>query len=66
VTLEVFGYCPTQEKDVGIEVEYLDAGQNSYVRGLATCPLASFEPSRCPIRNDCPVLAVAPKRYMGS
>lgn len=55
------GYCPTQDKNVSVVIEYIDAStlqKKSYIKGLATCTYASYG-GEC--NCDCPIIDSAPQ-----
>lgn len=55
------GYCPTQDKEYSIVVEYLDTSdlnQRSYCKGRASCNFNRHgdkcDASKCPILKSAP------------
>lgn len=55
------GYCPTQDKEFSVTIEYLDAStsqKKSYIKGLVTCKYASYG-GEC--NCDCPITDSAPQ-----
>lgn len=54
------GYCPTQDKEFSVTVEYIDSStlqKKSYTKGLATCKYASYG-GEC--NCECPIIDSAP------
>ncbi len=62
-TVTISGFCPTQNKNYSIDVTYLDVSDfqhpHRYIQSLADCVYGSF--GNCPIMNECPLRAKAPK-----
>ena len=57
------GHCPTLGKEHSIEIDYLDASTLSgkkRIKGRFTCSVVSSG-GNCPIANECPINAKAPK-----
>lgn len=55
------GYCPVQNKEFSISIEYIDTSnlyEKSYSKGIATCDFASYggdcDSSKCPIIKSAP------------
>ena len=57
----VTGFCPTQNCEYSITVEYTQISGNRYVQTSCDCEYLSYDFSRCPIYKECPLRAKAPK-----
>jgi hypothetical protein len=61
--LSVKGFCPTQNKDYSVTVDYIDATtltQKAAVKGLAKCEFNKYGDA-CPIAKNCPIIRSAPE-----
>lgn len=62
-SVTVNGYCPTQDKDFSISVDYISTRnlhQTKFTKGLMTCEFASFG-GECDI--ECPLYESTPEKY---
>lgn len=57
----ITGYCPAQDKDYTISVDYIDTSdlsQKSYAKGIAHCDYNIYgdkcDSSKCPIIKSAP------------
>lgn len=55
------GFCPTQNCQYTIELEYESVGNHQYLQTGATCDYIAFDFSKCPIYKQCPIRNAAPK-----
>ena len=59
----VNGFCPMQNKDFAITIEYLDTSTynqlgKSYIKGMFACEYTYR--NECPLSNICPIYNEAP------
>lgn len=57
------GYCPEQNNEVSLSIDYLDAStlnEKKFIRGLAKCEYASLH--NCSQMNNCPIINSAPEK----
>lgn len=54
------GYCPTQDKDESVTVQFSHVSGIKYIQTGADCPFASLVQNKCDIMHDCPVRKLAP------
>lgn len=55
----VSGFCPTQNKNFAVSIEYLDTGiDNTYIKGMFACEYTYR--NECPLSNICPIYNEAP------
>lgn len=57
----ITGFCPTQNCEYTISVEYSHITGNRYIQTGADCKYLSFNFDNCPIYEVCPLRAKAPK-----